>query len=373
MNNIKVFGIYTDWNRPGAKGKFGGVGWYRIINPLEKIEKCIVKGEYELGGAERVKKAQEMKEFGDIWYLKYVDDWNSAMHIITAKRFTGAKLVIDIDDDMFSVHPDNVAYRYHHPGSEKNEALKFFISKADHLVVSTSPLREAMSKFGIPITVIPNCIDTEIWKVRPSRKRFTSLGKDGIKKEHLKKEKLRIGWVSSANHIQDVPIIEEAMKQILEKYDVEFWVIGLPSPELYQLNEKKVKIILGTSGYEAFPAFLKSCQLDISIAPILDDKFNRSKSNIKWMEAAMCGVPTVASKVYPYEHSIDHGKTGYLARTTENWVYYLSKLIEDKDLREKMGRDAKREVIKEYSMVDHLDKYEELFKNLCPEKNQEKK
>lgn len=371
-NDIPVFAMYTDWNRKGGEGKYGGVGWYRILNPLRKIENITIFGKYSIGGEtekERTQVGEVISKIGKVMFMKYVDDWAPVAHLITIKRVFGLKLVIDIDDDLFNIHPDNIASKWHYPGSKKNEALKFFIKNADHLVVSTPPLASSMSQFGIPITVIPNTIDEAIWKPKKSTKEVILTEFDArygeIRKVSPQKDRMiRIGWASSANHAQDVPVIKEAMRELLEKYDnIEFWIIGYPTDAFKDLGSR-VRLILGTSGYAAYPMFLRNLNLDISIAPIIDDQFNRGKSNIKWMEASMLGLPTVASKVYPYENSIKHSETGFLARNTENWVFYLSKLIENKELRETMGKDAKKAVLKDYNVKNYLEDYTKLFEKI---------
>ena len=46
------------------------------------------------------------------------------------------------------------------------------------------------------------------------------------------------------------------------------------------------------------------------IAPLHDNRFNQSKSDLKVLEYAMIGLPVVASKVAPYSASVRHGRDG---------------------------------------------------------------
>jgi glycosyltransferase involved in cell wall biosynthesis len=55
-------------------------------------------------------------------------------------------------------------------------------------------------------------------------------------------------------------------------------------------------------------------------------------------------VPTVASAVFPYAQSIDHGVTGLLARTDEDWYQALTALLDNPDERRAMGQRAKAHV-----------------------------
>lgn len=366
-NKHRVLATFTDWNRKNAEGKYGGVGWYRIVNPFGKIEGCLVEsgGNLLIGGLakdsdgirDNLKHALQLKEKGDIWVFKYIDDINVINELLTAKdvvnhyaettgKWRKTNLVIDVDDDMFHINPLNYAYKFHYPGSPKNEAVKYLISKADHVIVSTEPLAEVIREVNPKVTVIPNTIDPKIWEVP-------------IKKN--KGKKVRIGWISSANHEQDIPAFKEAMGEVLIKYpQAEFLVVGYDS----EMLDFPHKVVLGTSGYEEYPAFLASLGLDISIAPLIDDKFNHSKSNIKWMESAMCEIPMVASNITPYSDSIEHYKTGYLAKNKAEWVKYLSWLIENPEKRKETAKNAKKAVLAKYHVDKHLHKYTELFDKL---------
>ena len=85
--------------------------------------------------------------------------------------------------------------------------------------------------------------------------------------------------------------------------------------------------------------------MDVAIAPLEDNAFNDSKSDIKVAECSRYEIPLVASNVGCYEDTIVNGETGYLidpdAPKTE-WVKVLSKLIKDKKHREELGRNLRQ-------------------------------
>jgi glycosyltransferase involved in cell wall biosynthesis len=80
---------------------------------------------------------------------------------------------------------------------------------------------------------------------------------------------------------------------------------------------------------------------DIAIAPLKNIEFNKAKSDLKYLEYAMAGLPVVASDIEAYNKTIIHGQNGFLAKSEEEWFKYLSLLIEDYKLREKIGRAAR--------------------------------
>jgi rhamnosyltransferase len=54
--------------------------------------------------------------------------------------------------------------------------------------------------------------------------------------------------------------------------------------------------------------------VDINIAPLVDNPQRRSKSAIKYLEAAAVGVPTVAARLEPYCDTITEGVTVFWQR-----------------------------------------------------------
>lgn len=335
----KVLGIYTDWNRPGGKEGYGAIGWYRVKNALEKLGHETV-GKISIGTPQM---ALDLKAKGDIWFWKPVDNEGMNVLLDTARVFTGARMVLDIDDEPFEINKDHPIYD---EIVEKSRRVKRMIEISDHIVVSTENLKRSLAHFGKRITVIPNAIDPKIWEVKNPKKRT-----DG---------KIRIGWIGSASHIADTKVINSAFDEILKKYEnVEIHLCGFVDSNSFRGDREFHHI--GTSGYDEFPQFLADLDLDIAVAPLIDSKFNRAKSNIKWLEHSMLEIPMVLSNIPPYSECVEKNVTGFLANGKGQWVQYLSKLIEDKELRKKIGKAAKKEVLEKYTIEKQLPKYEALF------------
>ena len=82
-------------------------------------------------------------------------------------------------------------------------------------------------------------------------------------------------------------------------------------------------------------------RLDINLAPLeVGNPFCEAKSELKFFDAALVNVPTVASPTGPFRRAIDHGRTGILAASADDWYIYVKKLAEDPALREQLGRNA---------------------------------
>jgi len=90
-------------------------------------------------------------------------------------------------------------------------------------------------------------------------------------------------------------------------------------------------------------------RFDINLAPLeVDNVFCESKSELKYTEAALVGVPTIASPTGPYRHATHGGKTGLLASSGDEWYEALSRLLDDPALRAELGAAAFRDALARY-------------------------
>jgi len=87
------------------------------------------------------------------------------------------------------------------------------------------------------------------------------------------------------------------------------------------------------------------------------------------LEAMAQGTPNVGANGSGIKDVIRHRKTGFLANNLEEFEYYVVKLMTDDDLREEMGRNAKKEA--EYYRISTIAKtwikiYKFVIDNLYP-------
>lgn len=371
MLKKRVAFIDTTWNNT-KDGKYSGVGYYRVILPARFIKKYDVsvygKNIHDLGATEEdIFKNLFLNH--DAVVTKAVDNPKAASALCFFAQHYKKPLIIDLDDNYFEVRPDQPSYKFYHPGSQKTGILKAYLSLATHLVCSTNPLAKwhekwfkKEAKLTRKVDVIPNCSCLADFNYSY--------------KGNKDKSVVRIGWQGSMTHYADLKMVLPALREVINKYPhVRIELMGgLVLDEAAELfkewTEKEFKNVLitaGTKSWESYPKKLSTKKWDIGICPLVDDEFNRNKSHIKWMEYSAYKIPTVASKVYPYFKDIDgvktiqDGKTGFLASTTEEWVSYLSQLIESKKLRQKIGNNA-HEFIKEHWQIEqHISKWEKVL------------
>jgi hypothetical protein len=101
--------------------------------------------------------------------------------------------------------------------------------------------------------------------------------------------------------------------------------------------------------------------VDIFIAPLVDNLFNRCKSSIKYWEYSALGIGGVYSNLDPYARVITNGENGFLASTPEEWYQVLKLLIDNRDLRHNVAQSAYLHYVRQGKMSLHLEEWSQIY------------
>ncbi len=82
----------------------------------------------------------------------------------------------------------------------------------------------------------------------------------------------------------------------------------------------------------------------------LGNPFCEGKSELKFFEAALVGVPTVASATETYAAAIEDGVSGFVARDTVEWRNALELAVTSESLRKAMGKAAQALALTRYGL-----------------------
>ena len=69
---------------------------------------------------------------------------------------------------------------------------------------------------------------------------------------------------------------------------------------------------------------------DVCLVPLENTFFNNSKSNIKFIESGIHGVPIIASPVDQFKRAISHSINGWLCGNPSEWYDQLVSLVDSK-------------------------------------------
>ena len=176
-------------------------------------------------------------------------------------------------------------------------------------------------------------------------------------------EMIRIGYFSgTASHNKDFATVAEPLMQIMEKYRyVELFLAG-PLDTENRLNKFSDRI-RQFSFVSREKHFANIAGVDINIAPLeIGNPFCESRSELKFFEAGIVKVPTVAAATQTFREAIADGEDGFIVNRKEEWFEKLEKLIVNGNLRKEMGEKAYQKAVGKYSIKNSSN--EEYYKYL---------
>lgn len=210
---------------------------------------------------------------------------------------------------------------------------------------TTSFLAEKLREKGKKVFIVPNKLSKEDIK---NAEEIVSQ-KSKVKGQRL----IRLGYFSGVHsHNKDFAVITEALIQIMEKnQNVELFLVGpLDLESKLNVFGNRVKQFPYVSREKHFA---NVASVDINLAPLeLDNPFCQSKSELKFFEAAIVGVPTVAISNQTFSEAIEDGVDGFTANGTSQWFEKLERLILDENLRISMGQKAREKALSRYTTIN---------------------
>lgn len=211
--------------------------------------------------------------------------------------------------------------------------------KFDIFLGSTKELVNFASSDGKKTYLIANGLSTEQVNLAQKTSKLETSGE------------VTISYFSGTRtHQKDFEVVKEVLKNLLNKYpNVKLKIVGLfePPEDLVEVSNRVVLRSFATHS----EIIRELAGTDINIAPIQTNKFTNAKSELKYFEAGIMAVPTVASPTEPFLQAIESGKNGFIATTKEDWYKILSQLVESKHLRLETGEKAYQHVVSTFTPV----------------------
>jgi glycosyltransferase involved in cell wall biosynthesis len=244
------------------------------------------------------------------------------LKVIRAMQARGTVVVYEVDDWLHAIkNTPGHAFAEHfrnHDLAEYERCMK----ACDAMIVSTPFLASAYRPFIKRIFVCENGIDAGRYDLtRPGR------------------STVNVGWAGATGHQQAVLAWLNAIGELMEERPfLNFVSIGQPYAEAFHayFGERRA-IATPFAAIEQYPAAMT--MLDVAIAPAGSGGFHKAKSDLRWLEAGALGIPLVGHPdVYP---NIEHGVTGFHARTGVEAKPLIAELVDDDGLRTTVGENAR--------------------------------
>lgn len=260
-------------------------------------------------------------------------------------KSAAAPVIFDLDDNLIGLPQDHRDYPCLFKAGALQE-MQAFAPWADAVTVSTPALAEEMSKFGCNVHLLPNLINDQLWTT-------------GTRSDN---GKVTILFGGTPTHTQDAAMIEEVLVELCRRHPerISFTFMGCVTERLAALPG--ARYIEFQPSYPDYARCLQAEPIDLAVVPLEDISFNRCKSNIKWLEYSICGIPGVYSAIAPYAE-VEQGRTGLLARTATDWLQALDTMVREPELRRSIAEAARRDVLARFSLSRQVHRYAEFYES----------
>ena len=218
------------------------------------------------------------------------------------------------------------------------------IELSDLILAGNKYLADYVRPFNPRIEIMPTTIDTEYHK-----KSITQIEKSGI----------CIGWTGTSTTLKHFETIIPILKTLKEKYGSKIYfkvIVNFP----YNIPELEIDAVQWSFDNEINDL----SEFDIGIMPLPNDDWAKGKCGFKGLQYMALEIPTIMSPVGINSEIIIDGENGFLASNEKEWIDKLSLLIEDKELRSKIGTMGRKRVVENYSVDVYKMKYVQYFLNL---------
>lgn len=394
-----------------APGDNAGSGKYRCIDPHIKLQQNHSSDFFvEINMNIDFNNIEYLKQFNAIFLHRVPQHhYHDAVQIITNLKKLGLKVIIDTDD-YWHLDPSHGLYE-----QVKKEGIPAImvncLKMADLVTVPTHILANEVKQFNKNVVVLANAID-------PQEEQF--------KPKPTESDKVRIGWLGGSSHIKDIELLKN-LSQLGDK--TQFVLCGFDTrgsvremdPNTGEIRERQMQptetvwfvyeLLLTDSlkSLQEHPEYIKHLMqftedpnfddskmsykrvwtksinqyaknynlFDVSLAPLVDSKFNMYKSQLKVIEAGFQKKALIASNYGPYTidlisvvnkgGSINPNGNALLVdpnKNHKNWVKYAKMLIDNPQMVKDMGEKLYETVKDKYDLNNVTKIRCEVYKNL---------
>jgi glycosyltransferase involved in cell wall biosynthesis len=303
-----------------------GCGNYRLIKPLAALRKA---GLVDGSDSYRLYSVVEMERIAadSVIFQRQL----LTMHfgaLCNVKHYSQSFRVFELDDYVIDLPAKSV----HRATMPKDIAtlLRQAVAQCDRFVVSTAPLAEALGDLHTDIRVVENRLPVDWWSEV-----------SGLAQRRVGR-KPRVGWAGGSSHTGDLELIVDVVRALAGEVE---WVFLGMCPALLRpyVHEFHVGVNI-----EQYPAKLAGLNLDLALAPLEDNLFNRCKSNLRLLEYGICGFPVICSDNLCYRGDLPVTRVQNRSR---DWLQAIRMHLADLDATARAG-DALREAVRSGWMLE---------------------
>ena len=243
--------------------------------------------------------------------------------MIKLMRSHGIAVVVDMDDDMSSIDPNNVAYHTYRPGSSSPLSWKHAAESCHNatlVTTSTRALQRVYSRPGQGMVLDNYVPEAYLTMERGDTRNF--------------------GWAGTTkSHPNDLQVAGNTYQRLIDE-GYHFRTVGGRSNVRQAARLRDPVDCTGSIPLIDWARVIYQ-ELYVGMAPLGATAFNQGKSRLKAIEYMAGGVPWVGSPREEYRRLNRESGCGLMASTPKEWYTNLKRLLTD-DVLHKEQSEAGR-------------------------------
>tara|TARA_B100000029_G_scaffold441655_1_gene459634 strand:+ start:724 stop:1794 length:1071 start_codon:yes stop_codon:yes gene_type:complete len=275
------------------------------------------------GYLRRIKEIFFLYKYDTVYIFLWVTPFGGSI-FESIYRFFSKKIIYDIEDNILYNQPENKV----NFNLRSINKIKYLIKKSDKIICSSPDLKKKCNL----ISKKNNC-----FYIPPS----LNLNKYVLKQKNLKK-KITIGWTGTFSSKKYLDIVLPVLKKLSKIREFEFTII---SNFEFKSNDLKIKFIRWNKASEINDLN----NFDIGIYPLINDDWIIGKSGLKALQYMALGIPSISSNFGNVINFIQNNKNGILVSDQKEWYNALLYLIDNPDIRKKIGLNGRKTIERNFS------------------------
>lgn len=390
-----------------------GVGYYRCINPHVFLDENY-SDDFEVTITENVKDIQNASNYDIVFFHSSINiDKNILLSIMATNKKENVKFVMDLDD-YWMLPPYFPQYKVYNQQYKIHEKTIELIRNVDYVTTTTPIFAKEISKHNKNVFVLPNAIDSR-------EKQYQKI--------ETKSDRLRVGIICGSSHEKDIELLSGVVNQLKGDIDkLQFVICGFdlrgeiqykdettgelktrpvrPEETVWTKYESVLtdRYTILSDDYKRYLALYSDSMeypnvetqpyrrcwtkpvnqyashynnIDVLLVPLVENKFNEVKSQLKVVEAGFFNKTIIAQDFGPYKidlksyiqkgGTVDETGNSLLVESSKNhkqWAKHIKYLLNHPEERIKMANNLSEKITKEYSLENVTKARVELYKKI---------
>jgi glycosyltransferase involved in cell wall biosynthesis len=265
-------------------------------------------------------------------------------HFVRLLKLINQAIVFDFDDSMYV--PPDIAARQDVQDSYRviTKRLSYVIQEARCVIAGSKYLSQYAKQFNNVICTLPSSVDMQHYPAKNIRDTNPVV----------------LGWIGSPENLRDFQPIQDALRTFPKLLNGTA-VLKVVSTQPLVIDG--VPLSFETWSLDHDIEFLHS--FDIGLMPLNDTERSRGRCAFKAIQYMAAGLPVIASPVGAAVEVVEHGTTGFLAATNDQWTDTIVTLVKDSGLRAHLGRAGRAKVDERYSIEANAPRFREILERVA--------